>query len=1076
MKGTMLDLSPKSAVKLGGLLLPNIFITNSDSLPASLIGVDAFTLAELDNYPNLKGMVVYNSNPDLAGGEGLFVWNGSKWEKTGSDSGFKSECDYPAMDAAGGDLTCSVADEFCSVDADYSFSLLAGGGDFCTLTVVDARKGKFTLSFDHNPTAETRKVIVLVTSPCGDTHTFVYSQEGDDSGCGSTLIAPKILGENTTDLCAGGAVYLYLQGRPSGTYIWARNGVQVGTGTDYVATQAGIYIVYADLLGCTHVKPDTVHVTALSTSAPDAPVVVAENNGALCSAGGTVNVYAVFQGSGNVVWYHNGVRQTALSGNVIAAGEGEWFAVIEDGGCSSVQSNSVSVYLDANAGGAGITPPSIEINGVSVGGSVALCRGGTPTFRVVAPQAGETYTWYRNNTSIGTGESLTYSITSDDAFILRCRATSVAKCPQETDIVVSVSTTRPAMPSISCNTVNAICDGTATLTANHSGTASSYLWYRSDTETGTYTQIAGESSQSLVISRTGYYKVQTQDGICRSAMSAAKNIAAVSGAANVVIKGKKENIHAGFTVTYTAEMDNPQGETYQWSVEPGTTNASPTSGTGNPFAVHFADVGTATVSLSASNACGTATVTDNNFNIDVDAACVSVSINGYTPSSKTASLTVGGAAMLSITAAGSPTLTYQWYSTTSDTDNTGGTLISSATSATYKTDPTLAEGTYYYYCETVSSCDNSTTTSDVFTVTVDPSPATLSTGTGALSGRICFDVAQSNDGDACGTLANRQNETLTANGIRADFTNAITNTQTYTFQPSGTVSNVRFAYIEATAYAGQIIQSISGGNAGNSISSAVTCTVVYESGLNTEAAGKTADEALTVDIYAIYNDAADGTGTNKTVKLTASIRDCYCCPGLLIPGGEYEDNGASTAPETSWPTVTGASSVNISRLRSSGLFRATGKDLCIYYRDYHTDGGTYYVNYSANYCTSTDYYGVDKKHASSAWRLPVLMELAQVGELMSNINVTTSHTTTMTQAQVNTAMNYAAGNLPAGSTISSATSFYAFLCSTGFWSSTKHYKGSYFVWDYDPSARFPTRGTYNANYGYRALVRCVRSL
>jgi hypothetical protein len=103
------------------------------------------------------------------------------------------------------------------------------------------------------------------------------------------------------------------------------------------------------------------------------------------------------------------------------------------------------------------------------------------------------------------------------------------------------------------------------------------------------------------------------------------------------------------------------------------------------------------------------------------------------------------------------------------------------------------------------------------------------------------------------------------------------------------------------------------------------------------------------------------------------------------------------------------------------------------------------------------------------------MELAQVGELMSNFNAG-NHTTTMPQAQVNTAMNYAAGNLPAGSTISSATSFHAFLCTTKFWSSTKHYNGSYFVWDYDPSARFQTQATHNANYGYRASLRCVRGL
>ncbi|MDR1762950.1 MAG: hypothetical protein LBR64_03195, partial [Dysgonamonadaceae bacterium] len=119
MKGAMLDLNPKSAANLGGLLFPNIFITNTDSLPASLPG--SFTPAEQDYFLDLQGMVVYNSNTDLAGGVGLFVWDGWEWKKIGFDSGFKTECELPLVTSDGGDLTCSVVDEFCTLDADYEF-------------------------------------------------------------------------------------------------------------------------------------------------------------------------------------------------------------------------------------------------------------------------------------------------------------------------------------------------------------------------------------------------------------------------------------------------------------------------------------------------------------------------------------------------------------------------------------------------------------------------------------------------------------------------------------------------------------------------------------------------------------------------------------------------------------------------------------------------------------------------------------------------------------------------------------------------------------------------------------------
>ena len=159
-------------------------------------------------------------------------------------------------------------------------------------------------------------------------------------------------------------------------------------------------------------------------------------------------------------------------------------------------------------------------------------------------------------------------------------------------------------------------------------------------------------------------------------------------------------------------------------------------------------------------------------------------------------------------------------------------------------------------------------------------------GSGTLGGRTCFDVAQINDGAGSGSLSHRQAHTVADIGGRADFTTSTTRIQTYKFIASGTVSNVRLSYVEADAYQGQIIESISGGNPGNNISptDTVTCTVVYQSDLNTKAAGKTRDNALTVDIYAAYNDSPDGTGTDRAVKLTAMIRDWACCGAYTYHG------------------------------------------------------------------------------------------------------------------------------------------------------------------------------------------------
>jgi uncharacterized protein (TIGR02145 family) len=141
-------------------------------------------------------------------------------------------------------------------------------------------------------------------------------------------------------------------------------------------------------------------------------------------------------------------------------------------------------------------------------------------------------------------------------------------------------------------------------------------------------------------------------------------------------------------------------------------------------------------------------------------------------------------------------------------------------------------------------------------------------GSGSFSGKTCFDIALGNDNtNSCGPLTGR-----TAN--QSNFTNAATHTQSYTFTPSGTVSNVRFLYINTN---GSPIISISGGNTGNNISTAVVATVNYNTNLNTLAAGLTNANPLTGDIYVVYNDGATNNGIDRQIKLTANIKDCACC-------------------------------------------------------------------------------------------------------------------------------------------------------------------------------------------------------
>ncbi len=142
------------------------------------------------------------------------------------------------------------------------------------------------------------------------------------------------------------------------------------------------------------------------------------------------------------------------------------------------------------------------------------------------------------------------------------------------------------------------------------------------------------------------------------------------------------------------------------------------------------------------------------------------------------------ATALSVVATGTGTLGYQWYSNTTGS-NTGGTLISGATSSSY-TPVTATAGTLYYYVVVTGSCSPTSLASSVSgAITVTPSakintqPAgatycqnTLATaltvsatGTGTLTYQWYSNTTNSNaGGTAVGTNSNSYTPTTTAAG------------------------------------------------------------------------------------------------------------------------------------------------------------------------------------------------------------------------------------------------------------------------------------------------------------------------
>ncbi len=852
----------------GGLRLPRLDndqrkkLTDSQTFKDEIIGKG-------------KGLTIYNISINC-----VEYWNGTKWISLCSgNTAFKGgECAETPIAATGGSASCTITDPNCDTEGEYTFTFVTGS-DYASIVVTDAGAGAFTLTFEANDQASDRQAIVMVTSPCGTSSMLVFTQKGDDAGCGVTTVpAIKVVGD-VTAMCGNGAAYLYLDGYPTtGTFIWTLNGQQVGTGYNYTATTSGKYIVYGDKIGCPNNQ--SIQITLDGTGAPNpVQLIVVGNNGIACGVGGTVKLITSAPASGTIIWFCDG-KLTNKTGAEIDATKGFWEAVVQDGTCYSTPSEGVTIT--ENPDGGSITPPVIKINGLTSGWK--LCRGGSLFLEVGGTmEPGVTYTWYADNTQIGTGTGIYYPVPSSEQVVIRLRATGTG-CAQEALTVETVSIDQaPGAPFISCNTPgNALCGGQATLSATG---GVSYIWFKDGQV------IAGQTGSSLAVTQTGSYTASAVSaGGCQSVQSGA-TVISTSDFATLSWVSHPATANIGDTKTYSVSLDFPQSATYTWTVTGGTiTNGQGTTS----VTVNFPSATAATVTCEATNACGTALDSPLTQNVSVTTGCTDARITGTSnlTSSVTASNTSGNTTALSVTATGTG-LTYQWYEGTVSGGIGSGSPIAGETAAgfEYKATASTPTGPHTFYCVVTPSGGCAAATSQQFTVTVKPDLDKIPLGTGTFTGKTCFDIAYSNDNvNNCAPLSSRT-------GNRTDFSlttpqdpasassTPYTGTQVYTFTPSGAVSNVRFEYKDPS---GKVVASMTpNGTYTGNIASGTACkvTVVYKPALNTDLKGLTRANALTAQLYAVYNNASGGAGDDVAVKINLTLQDCACCGAATVDGG-----------------------------------------------------------------------------------------------------------------------------------------------------------------------------------------------
>lgn len=857
---------------VGGLRMPQLTTAQRDALKEN-DGSDFVKDANRTTPFLYEGLTIYNTTTRC-----IEYYNSTRWiSMCSSSAGIFPTGDDTPVPASGGDKEAGVTDPDCSEAGEYKFEILSGG-DYSVLTVTDAGQGKFKLEFLPNEWAIPRTAILMVISPCGNSGIFIYSQLGDATGCG-TSPAFTISTNNGTNLCTTGAAYLYLTGAgvDAGMYIWTLNGKQVNVGTNYVATQSGKYIVYGDKIGCPNSQTITVSIGGGSAPAP-VPIIVNGNNGLVCGPTGTAKLIAQKPATGTVRWFKDGVLQALTTpDNEIDATVGQWFAVVTDpSGCWSVPSDKSTVSVDPSTG-TQLTMPEIVKPATFCAGSTVQLSVSDASYNVAY-----TYTWYANNTQVGSGKYLMYNVpTGPESVVIRCRATGGGCSAEAIGTETITAGTIPSRPVITGNTV--LCSGQTTLNVvpTSSGTFT-YAWYKDNELIGT--------SQSLSVTSGGDYYATVIDG-CPSPQAKITIDPASSAVPTVTLSRSSETPNKNDVVTYLATINFNPAKTYTWTI----TNATLQSGGGNtPNAVVLFDQeGFASVKVAVSNACGEGEATHSIANV-MPACADPATVSPQSPADKTT--VEGSSATLGPVSAtftsGTPVAGYEWYrSTTLPTTLDGSHTSVGGYTNTLITDPGLAAGTYYYYCMVSNiGCASLKMASGVFKVTVNANPANLPIGSGMFSGKTCFDIAFSNDNtNECAALTSRTpmktdfTDTRVQDPESGTSTAPYSGTQVYTFTPSGAVSNVRFMVIDPT---GKVIASYTpnGVYTGNNISNPCKLTVVYKSSLNDEAKGLTRTNPLKADIYVIYNDNATNTGAERAIKVVANIQDCACCGAYIAAG------------------------------------------------------------------------------------------------------------------------------------------------------------------------------------------------